>query len=101
MTTRISVYVRKFKLGTQYDVILFNRIYNNCLFIKVTRKGFNFLLPTTKSCLLIRSHLYSKGYSGKDLPDLDYITNNGIMFFVPEFLTATTSGSIIPIEGNK
>ena len=36
-------------------------------FIKVTRKGFNFLDESTSRCLLKR-HLYPIGYSGKELP---------------------------------
>lgn len=36
-------------------------------FIKVTRKGFNFLDEKTSRCLLHR-HVYAKGYGGKEIP---------------------------------
>ena len=36
-------------------------------FIRVTRKGFNFL-DEEKSCCVLNHHIYAKGYSGKDLP---------------------------------
>lgn len=36
-------------------------------FIKVTRKGFNFLDEESSRCILPH-HLYAKGYAGKDIP---------------------------------
>ena len=36
-------------------------------FIRVTRKGFNFL-DEEKSCCVLNHHLYAKGYGGKNLP---------------------------------
>lgn len=36
-------------------------------FIKVTRKGFNFLDEETSKCFFNR-HIYAKGYANKDIP---------------------------------
>ena len=60
--------VMKFRLG---DICNFSFAGSKkkqlCKFIKVTRKGFNFLNIETSKCIL-RSHLYAKDMAGKEFP---------------------------------
>ena len=57
-----NIYFRNFKLGAFYAWK--HRIFQ---FIKVTPKGFNLLEVQTHKCFF-RKHLYSKVWTGKDIP---------------------------------
>ena len=55
-------WVMELTLGNYYLV------YGRCArFIRVTRKGFNFLYEE-KNCCCLRHHLYAKGFAGKPIP---------------------------------
>lgn len=58
-----------FTLGEDYIITLdwFNPIPILCRFIKTTRKGFNLLDLGTSKCIL-KTHMYSREWSGKDIP---------------------------------
>jgi hypothetical protein len=73
-------YYRSFKLGQLY-ITDSGRIVR---FIKVTPKGFNILDINSHKCIL-NHHLYSKDFSGKEVPlDVQLVKNvcvwNGIIF---------------------
>lgn len=53
------------------------------MFIKVTRKGFNFLDLETGRTICPTHHFYMKGMGGKDFPEA--VSIEGI-FFIPEYI---------------
>ena len=74
-----TCYSMELSLGDHVRV--FNRypnggyvIYPNCVFIKVTRKGFNLLNLDTDRTIL-RRHIYSSKMVGKEYPSRGTITN--------------------------
>jgi len=60
----------KMRLAIGDELVVSNRrgkVYPNCLFVKVTRKGFNVIdLDTDRT--IFKKHLYVKGMVGKEFP---------------------------------
>ena len=54
-------------IGDEMEVYLWGKAYPNCVFIKVTRKGFNILNVDTDRCL-IRRHVYARKMKDKEYP---------------------------------
>ena len=78
---RISLIKRKIKLGQLFLYSSFGKV-RTCKFIKVTRKGFNFLDIETNQCILKKRHVYALNMAGKEHP-----TNiKEVTVYVPEFL---------------
>ncbi len=61
------IYFRSFELGKTYLTYIFREAII-VKFIKVTPKGFNLLNVATNKCIL-KSHLYSKDFSNKEIPN--------------------------------
>jgi hypothetical protein len=77
MFYRMPFYLRAFKLGGLY--ISQGAILK---FIKVTRKGFN-LLDVERSVCIMKRHLYSRDFSGKEIPlDIKVVKN----VLVPDYM---------------
>jgi len=65
---QINYSLKNIRLGDLYYFRFdFSRITHICKFIKVTRKGFNFLDVNTNQCVL-KHHLYARGMAGKEFP---------------------------------
>ena len=72
----------KLSLGDQLVISMFGKALPNCVFIKVTRKGFNILNLDTNRTIL-KHHLYGKGMAGKEYPVRGNITHK---FWVPSYM---------------
>lgn len=62
---------RTFVLGNDY-IVYYPRRTAICRFIKVTRKGFNFVDLTTSRCIFKR-HVYAPKYSHMEIPTKETI----------------------------
>ena len=63
---RPMIYYRELRLG-QEVMVGWDRAYTHCKFVKVTPKGFNFLILATNRMYLYK-HCYQRGMRGKEYP---------------------------------
>lgn len=73
----------KLTLGQELKVLIGQKEISNCLFIKVTNKGFNILNLDTNRCIL-RKHAYARGMGGKEFPKNGAITG---YFIIPAWMS--------------
>jgi len=73
---------KKLSLGEELEVDTLWRSYPNCVFIKVTRKGFN-ILNIDSNRVILNKHLYGCNMKNKEYPSRGEIR---ITCRVPSFL---------------
>jgi hypothetical protein len=71
----------KLSLGDNLAVRYGRKTLNNCVFVKVTRKGFN-ILDLNSSRTILKHHIYAIGMASKEYEKSGGITKD---FFVPEY----------------
>ncbi|MFA7218906.1 MAG: hypothetical protein WC119_00070 [Synergistaceae bacterium] len=76
-------HIETLEIGDRMSVFSGQSFYPNCLFIKVTSKGFNILNVDTNRVVLKR-HLYMRGMGGKQYPKYGVIKGN---FVIPSWLS--------------